>query len=903
MRSARGFEPILTSRHRGPTLRAARLAAALVLSALVAACGLFVRDSKSCGGDGFVIDQSFAGAPGSACFRRGPDSVHIDIEPEDAPPINNSPWYAFRVEAQVEKEVTVALHYLGGTHRYHPKISRDGRRWSLLSADRFTVNEARDEARLRLPVVPGNLWVAAQPLRMPRDDSGWMDQQESRELKRHRLGRSAQGRPIDYLESGREKHEYIVLVSGQHPPETTGRDAFRAFAETIWGDTALARRFRERFGVIGVPVLNPDGIVGGFWRHGTGGLDLNRDWGPFTQAETRLVKSLLDDQVTDNRSLRLFLDFHSTWRNLFYTQSDANPTHPAGFSEQWLEAARPRLTDYPFTEEKSRRSPQANSKNYVHGRFGIPAVTYEVGDATPLAVNAAAARVFAEEAMLALLATPPTPPHYDLVLRNATLLDGTGRPRFQSDVALIGERIAALTLPPGATAEQEIDLDGLWLVPGFIDPHTHASSDLREASSRQNVNYLTQGVTTVMIGNDGGGVPGGLARLDDMAAAGVGTNVGFFAGHNRIREAALGREDRAPTADELSDMERRLSDAMERGALGLSTGLYYVPGTYSKTDEVIALARVAAEAGGVYDTHLRSESAVGLLPAVDEALTIGRETGIDVHISHLKALGTDAWGQSQTLIEKVEAARSEGLTVTANQYPWEASGTRFSNALIPRSLMTGSREAMAARLRDPAVLAEHRDEMLAALERRGGPDAMLITGPASPYRGKTLREVAEATGVDPLTAAVAQVLAGDPPIASFVMSPADIAALAIQDWVMTGSDGSSGHPRKYATYPWAYKKFVVEDELMSAERFVRRSSGQVADTFGLCNRGYVAAGYQADLVVIDPQRYVARADYYRATELSEGVRYLWVNGELVIRDSQLLPTYAGRVIRKNQVDC
>ncbi|MEM1091739.1 MAG: M14 family zinc carboxypeptidase, partial [Pseudomonadota bacterium] len=552
------------------------LSLVLVISVLLVGCAPQVRPTPGCAGDGFAIDQSFAGAPSSACRSTGPDSVHIDIEPEDPPPINNSPWYAFRVVAQSEKTVDVTLHYLGGTHRYHPKISRDGRRWRLLGKDRVSVNDAKDEAKLSLPVTKGELWVAAQPLHMPGDDSAWMDRQASTGLKRSRLGKSAEGRAIDFLESGGAKSEYVLLLSGQHPPETTGRDAFRAFAETLWSDTELARRFRQRFGVIAVPVLNPDGIVGGYWRHGTGGLDLNRDWGPFTQPETRLVKTLMDRQVAGDRSLRLFVDFHSTWRNLFYTQSDANPTQPAAFTEQWLEAARPRLSDYPFTQEKSRRSPQANSKNYVYGQFGIPAVTYEVADATPQDVTAAAARIFAEEAMRMLLATPAKPPHYDLILRNATLLDGTGRPRYSSAVALRGERIAALTLPPGATADEVIDLKGQWLIPGFIDPHTHAGSDLRQANSRQNVNYLTQGVTTVMIGNDGGGVPGGLARLDQLDAVGVGTNVTFFAGHNRIREAAMGRDNRAPTDAELNDMKQRLSEAMSRGALGLSTGLYYV---------------------------------------------------------------------------------------------------------------------------------------------------------------------------------------------------------------------------------------------------------------------------------------------------------------------------------------
>ena len=450
----------------------------------------------------------------------------------------------------------------------------------------------------------------------------------------------------------------------------------------------------------------------------------------------------------------------------------------------------------------------------------------------------------------------------------------------------------------GSEATVTIDASGLIVAPGFIDPHTHARATLIDPDTRANLNYLTQGVTTVFIGNDGYGLSRLAERLEMFDAEGVGTNVAVLSGHGRLRTDAVGLADREATPEELDAMRTALREEMELGSFGLSAGLFYRPGSYAETSEVIELARVAAEYGGIYDTHMRSESSAGdgLLAALDEAIEIGREANIPVHIAHIKALGKDSWSSSEQMIERVEAALEEGIEVTADQYPWNASGTRFSNALLPRWVMADSAEAMAARLADPELRPGILEEMRRNLELRGGPDAMLVTAALSRYRGMTLTDIATAAGEEPVVAAIRPILEGDPSIASFVMDREDIDRLAVQPWVMTGSDGSSGHPRLYGTYPKAWQDFVGGGLLTPAE-FVRRSSGFVAESFGICERGVLREGYVADITVFDAEGFRPNADYQNPTELSDGVEYLLVNGAIVIDNNNYNGSLPGRALR------
>lgn len=491
------------------------------------------------------------------------------------------------------------------------------------------------------------------------------------------------------------------------------------------------------------------------------------------------------------------------------------------------------------------------------------------------------------------------PETYDVLIVGGEVYDGSGGPARRGRIGIRGERIVTMNAPADADAERTVDASGLIVMPGFVDPHTHAVLWASEGKPAANVNYLMQGVTTVFVGSDGRGVADRERTLAVLERYGSGVNVAFLAGHGQARREALGMQDRAPTAAELEAMLSHVRTEMKAGAYGLSTGLYYAPGSYSDTDEVVALAAAAAELGGIYDTHLRDEGSntVGLLRAVDEAIRIARDADIPVHISHIKALGPAVWGLSSEVIAKVEAARAEGLEITANQYPWLASGTRFSSTLIPRWAMAD--DAVASH---PDYAARLKADVEANLVRRGGAGAMRITAGDSPYRGMTLAAAAEAMGVDAASAALKLVAGGDPSIASFAMHADDAAAFARQPWVMTGSDGSSGHPRLYASYPKAWQDLVVPGTV-SRSAFAKRSAGLVAATFRVCERGLLREGYFADVVVIDPGRYRPVATYERPRELATGVEALLVNGTLVIADGKLQNTSAGRVLRKTRATC
>ncbi|MBU2977306.1 amidohydrolase family protein [Alteromonas sp. C1M14] len=457
------------------------------------------------------------------------------------------------------------------------------------------------------------------------------------------------------------------------------------------------------------------------------------------------------------------------------------------------------------------------------------------------------------------------------------------------------------TLPDNVNAKQTIDAGNAYVAPGFIDPHTHACADFTFDSPNPNNNYLTQGVTTVFCNVDGGGETQITPMLDGFEQAGLGTNVAVYIGHGAVRRAVMGVEDRAPTAEELTQMQNLVSQAMDEGALGLSTGLYYVPGNFADLDEVVALASVAARKGGVYDSHLRDESSysIGLAGAVQEAIDVGINADIPVHIAHIKALGVDVWGESTAIIKQIENAQRQGVKVTADQYPWRASGTSVAGALVPRKVLAGSAEQYHARLQDPQQWPTIKTQMADNLRRRGGADSLLISDPKRPdIRGKTLQEVADLWQMSPVDAARKIILAGNARVASFNMTQEDIDTFMQQEWVMTSSDGSTGHPRKYATFPKKFHDYVAKRSVISAQEFVARSSTLPATFFGLTNYGKLAEGYNADIVIFDPQTYLPKADYLNPTEVSTGVEWLWLNGKAAIANGELTGVLPGKALRK-----
>lgn len=483
----------------------------------------------------------------------------------------------------------------------------------------------------------------------------------------------------------------------------------------------------------------------------------------------------------------------------------------------------------------------------------------------------------------------------DVLIRGGTVFSGSDAP-FVGDVAVRGDRIVATGVHLDIVATRTIDARGMIVAPGFIDPHTHMESDLASDDARARLipAFLMQGVTTAFIGNDGGGTTNLDAVLGSATTKPVGINYAAYVGFGAIRQQVVGDANRPPTAPELATMQALVATAMCHGALGLSTGLYYAPQSFATTEEVIALAREAGTRGGSYDSHIRDESnyTVGLAAAIDEALRIGREGRIPVHISHIKALGVDVQGQAPTIVAKIDAARRAGQAVTADQYPWLASGTSLVASLVPLWAQDGGRAALIARFDDPATLARIVPDMTENLRKRGGATSLLL-----PDRGRTLGDIAAQYRGSPVMTAISLIRAGDPAVISFNQGASDIATFMVQPWVMTGSDASPGHPRVFGTFARKYAVYVREQHLLTLRQFIERSTSLTADTFGIADRGHLRAGGYADIVVFDPARYAARATYQQPNLIAAGVGTVLVNGVLAVDGGVLTGRAGGRALR------
>ncbi|MBB5686826.1 N-acyl-D-amino-acid deacylase family protein [Sphingobium boeckii] len=493
------------------------------------------------------------------------------------------------------------------------------------------------------------------------------------------------------------------------------------------------------------------------------------------------------------------------------------------------------------------------------------------------------------------LSIQPVPAQADLLIRGGTIYTGTSAP-FIGDVLIAGDRIQRVAPHIAARARRTIEAAGMIVAPGFIDPHTHADAMLTSdgAQERLVLPFLMQGVTTAFIGNDGGGGPN-IARLfAAVADKPVGINFAAYVGFGSVRAAVLGQSDRTPTPDELAHMRQITAKAMCEGAIGVSTGLFYAPQSFAKTDEVVAIAREAAIRGGFYDSHIRDESSytIGLMAAIEEAIGIGRSAKMPVHIAHIKALGADVQGQAPRVIAMVEAARTRGENVTADQYPWSASGTRLVAALIPAWAQEGGYQALRKRLHDPALAVRLRAEITETMRKRGGAASLLITD--GPHKGRTVAQIAAAAQIDPIAAAIRLIQESDFALASFNQSEPDIAAFMKRPWVMTGSDASPGHPRVYGSFARKYAKYVVADRVITLRQFIERSATLTADTFKLKDRGRLRRGAFADVVIFDPKTYAARATYDQPKLFATGVQTVIVNGTIAIDHGKPTAAAPGR---------
>lgn len=507
-------------------------------------------------------------------------------------------------------------------------------------------------------------------------------------------------------------------------------------------------------------------------------------------------------------------------------------------------------------------------------------------------------------------AAPPAPPSgmADVVIHGGTIHDSSAAKPFVGDVAIRGDRIVYVGPHSPLRATRRIEARGMIVSPGLIDAHSHPDTYIfsPDAAVRVNAPWTRQGVSTILVGVDGYGTPDIADYAVGRMQAGVGTNLVPMIGFGAVRQRVLGQNARAPDPQELARMQALVAKGMCEGATGLSTGLFYPPQSFASTQEVIALAREAGLRGGLYDTHQRDESSytIGLKGSVEEVLRIGREAKMPVHIAHIKALGVDVQGQAPQIIAMIEAARAKGQDVTADQYPWLASGSSLEASLLPGWSVDGGAQAMLGRFADAPTMARIRAEMVTNMRRRGGPGKMLLISAGFDYTGKTLEQLATAWHVDPLDAAL-RIITQDAraddkhyggAIASFNMADGDVDLFMKQPWVVTSSDGSDGHPRQFATFAEKYAKYVRTRHVIDLATFIRQSTGRTADIYRLDHRGYLRAGWYADVAVIDPARYAPRADYVHPRELSVGVRQLYVNGRLTVDNDASTGALAGRVL-------
>lgn len=511
--------------------------------------------------------------------------------------------------------------------------------------------------------------------------------------------------------------------------------------------------------------------------------------------------------------------------------------------------------------------------------------------------------------ILAAPALAQTQQSYDLIIRDGRLIDGSGNPWRRADVAVSNGRIAAVGRLQSASAPIEIDARGLYVAPGFIDVHSHAARGLASSELSQGRPLLSQGITSVVLNPDGGGPVDLAAQGQRLLEHGLGVNVALMVPHGSVRRQVMGAEDRAASPAELEQMKQLVRLGMEAGALGLSSGLYYVPGSFASTEEVVELAKVVAPFGGLHASHIRDEAdySVGLVGAVDEIIRISREAGIPGVVTHIKALGPRVWGFSQALIERIERARGQGLEIWADQYPYTASRTSLSGALAPRWALDGGWQRFMERLHDADQLKRLRLEIAENIDRRGGPASLQLgSHPRRPeVLGRTLGEFAREKGIDPTDAAIELLKQGDAPLISHNMHFRDVKRLMSQPWMMTCTDGGLvalgqglPHPRSYGAFPRKIRKYVREESVIDLAFAIRSMTSLPADVFGLAGRGRISPGAAADVVIFELDRVRDPADYLNPHQLSQGMVWVLVNGVPAITQGRFGDSLAGRWLKR-----
>ena len=489
-----------------------------------------------------------------------------------------------------------------------------------------------------------------------------------------------------------------------------------------------------------------------------------------------------------------------------------------------------------------------------------------------------------------------------ILIKGGTLYDGTAKPGVKGDLAIQGERILK-TIPK--KVDRVIDATGLIVTPGFIDLHTHSDRPVTRAATSTNLNYLLQGVTTAVTGNCGAGPTDMKKYIKQMEEVGQGCNVVHLMPHNAIRNRVMGNVNREPTKEELKKMQDIVDEGMRNGAWGMSTGLIYNPGTYAKTDELIALAKIVSKHKGLYASHIRNE-ALAVVAATQEAIDIGKAANVPVHISHMKASGHLSWGKSADTIALIQKVRKAGQRVTADQYPYVASSTSLQATLVPTRFREGTRKDFLAKLDDkdlgPKIKKGIADTL--KVKREGVAIRIASYSPRRDWQGKTLANIAKVEKKSVLEIVLEIERNGGAGIVNFNMSDEDLHMIMRQDFVATASDGGAKvpddtvpHPRSYGCFPRKISRYALKERIISLAHALRSANGLPASILQMKDRGYLKPGYVADIVIFDPKKIRDTATFDQPHQYAVGMEYVFVNGKLAIEKGRYTGIKPGKILR------
>ncbi|MBM3725469.1 MAG: D-aminoacylase [Acidobacteria bacterium] len=510
---------------------------------------------------------------------------------------------------------------------------------------------------------------------------------------------------------------------------------------------------------------------------------------------------------------------------------------------------------------------------------------------------------------LLVLLSPLAAADFDLLIVNGRLVDGMGNPWFRGDLGVRAGRIAAMGNLAGKTADRTLNVDGRIVAPGFIDVHTHIEGDVEKLPAA--ANFVLDGVTTMVTGNCGGSVTAVAEWFERLTKLDLGANVATLIGHNAVRRAVMGDANRDATPEELDRMRALIDQAMRDGAAGFSTGLIYIPGTYSNTAEVVSLAAAAARHGGVYASHMRDEGE-HVLQAIEEAVRVGRENAMRVQLSHFKIDNRKLWGASEKSLALVEKHRAEGVDVVVDQYPYDRSSTNLGITLPSWALADGQ-EKILQRLNDPLAKAKIKDDMASMLDQKGLKDysyAIVASFPPDrSYDGKTISEINRLKGRESTVSAEIETIlemmaAGRAQMVYHSMGQDDVDRIMRYPWTAVASDGGIQemgvgvpHPRSYGTNARVLARAVRERKLLTLEDAIRRMTSLPARTFGLRDRGVLLEGAAADLVIFDPEKVEDKATFAEPHQYSAGFQWVIVNGVITAEESRLTGGRGGKVLR------